>query len=177
VIDPLADPREDIRRVYAYVAYRVGHGSDAEDITSDTFERAIRYRQSFDPRRGSRTAWLVGIARRCIADWRESQTPIAPAPGLGVAESHEMASVQSLHLAAAVAELAERDREILALRFGADLSARDIAQALSLRTNTVEVALHRALSRLRDLLSSEVLSNDSDSRHPVAAPRTSSDVA
>jgi DNA-directed RNA polymerase specialized sigma24 family protein len=66
--DPLADPRPLIRRVYAYVAYRLGAGPDAEDVTSETFERAFRYRDSFDPNRGDPVAWLIGIARRCIAD-------------------------------------------------------------------------------------------------------------
>src|SRR5919198_6700378 len=66
--DPLANPRPLIKRVYAYVAYRIGDGADAEDVTSATFERALRYRTSFDSGRGDPTAWLIGIARRCIAE-------------------------------------------------------------------------------------------------------------
>ena len=62
--DPLADPGPLIRRVYAYVAYRIGDGAEAEDITSEAFERALRYRDSYDPRRGEPVAWLIGIARR-----------------------------------------------------------------------------------------------------------------
>jgi RNA polymerase sigma factor (sigma-70 family) len=50
------------------------------------------------------------------------------------------------------ARLGERDRELLALRYGADLTARQIARHLDMRTNAVEVALHRALERLRVLL-------------------------
>ena len=38
-VDPLANPEPLIKRVYAYVAYRVGDGPDAEDLTSETFER------------------------------------------------------------------------------------------------------------------------------------------
>src|SRR5436190_1712606 len=79
--DPLAHPEALIRRVYAYAAYRLGDGPDAEDATSDAFERALRYR--------------------------------------------------------------------------ADLSARQIAELLEARTNTVEVALHRALERLRREISRE----------------------
>ena len=62
--DPLANPEPLIRRVYAYVAYRVGDGPDAEDLTSETFERALRYRKSYDPRKGEPVAWLLGIAKR-----------------------------------------------------------------------------------------------------------------
>ena len=50
--DPLADPTPLIRRVYAYVAYRIGDGPDAEDVTSEVFERALKYRSSYDPTRG-----------------------------------------------------------------------------------------------------------------------------
>ncbi len=64
--DPLRRPEPLIRAVYAYVAYRIGPGADAEDLTSDVFERALRYRESFDPRKGTPTAWLIGIARRCV---------------------------------------------------------------------------------------------------------------
>src|SRR5205085_2956847 len=66
-VDPLANPEPLIRRVYAYVAYRIGDGPDAEDITSETFERALRYRHSYDASKGEPAAWLIGIARRCLA--------------------------------------------------------------------------------------------------------------
>src|SRR6266511_3840403 len=87
--DPLANPERLIRRVYAYAAYRLGDGPDAEDATSEAFERALRYRESFDPRKDEPVSWLIGIARRVVAD------------------------------------------------------------QLDLRTNSVEVALHRALRQLR----------------------------
>ena len=66
--DPLANPAEAIRRVYAYVAYRIGPGPDAEDVTSEVIERAIRYRSSYDSRKGAPLSWLIGIARSCIDD-------------------------------------------------------------------------------------------------------------
>ena len=51
--------------------------------------------------------------------------------------------------------LTQDERDLFALRYGADLTAREIARVLGSRTNTVEVALHRAHARLRDLLDSE----------------------
>lgn len=151
--DPLADPHLLIRRIYSYVAYRLGDGPDAEDVTSETFERALRYRSSFDSRRGDAAAWLIGIARRCIADatMKRRETATGEVPERLV-ESHGDASLRRLDLTAAVAQLDERDREIVALRYGADLTARQIGELLDMRTNAVEVALHRALTRLRTLL-------------------------
>jgi len=148
-VDPLADPQPLIRRVYGYVAYRIGDGPDAEDITSETLERALRYRESFDPRRGEPASWLIGIARRCIADAATSGAKATAEMPEQAADSHEEAALQRLELRDAVGQLEERDRELVALRFGADLSAKQIAAVLELKTNAVEVALHRALGRLR----------------------------
>jgi RNA polymerase sigma-70 factor (ECF subfamily) len=152
--DPLADPQPLIRRVYAYVAYRIGDGADAEDVTSATFERALRYRDSFDPHRGDAVSWLIGIARRCIADAKlRADTPTDNLPELP-GEAYEDLAHARLDLRDALERLDERDRELLALRYGADLTARQIAELLELKTNAVEVALHRALARLRTGLES-----------------------
>jgi RNA polymerase sigma factor (sigma-70 family) len=154
--DPLVNPEPLIKRVYAYAAYRVGDGPDAEDITSDAIERALRYRDSFDPRKGDPAGWLVGIARRCVDDFFRNRKPTVaephdlPAPG-----DLEHDAAQRLELRAALARLDDRDRELIALRYGADLTARQIGETIGLATNTVEVALHRALGRLRTLLGEE----------------------
>jgi RNA polymerase sigma-70 factor, ECF subfamily len=150
--DPLRNPSQLIRRVYSYVAYRIGDGADAEDVTSETFERALRYRDSFDPRRGDPAAWLIGIARRCIADLALKPNPVGQVAREEAIEGPEDDAVLRLELRGAVATLDERDRELLALRYGADLTARQIADLLELKTNAVEVALHRALGRLRGQL-------------------------
>jgi RNA polymerase sigma-70 factor, ECF subfamily len=150
VRDPLKDPEPLLRNVYSYVAYRIGAGPDAEDVTSEVFERALRYRESYDPAKGTPLAWLVGIARRLI----EATAP--PSRGETIDGFDAPASVdleeeaiRRVSVVAAVAELDERDRELIALRYGADLSARQIAQRLELSTNAVDVALHRARMRLR----------------------------
>jgi RNA polymerase sigma factor (sigma-70 family) len=148
--DPLANPAEAIRRVYAYVAYRVGPGPDAEDVTSEVIERAIRYRSSYDSRRGAPLGWLIGIARTCVDDLYRNRLH-------GLGNQHEPAdpaemetdSLQRLELAAAVATLEPRDRELIALRYGADLGTRQIALMLEMAPNAVDVALHRARARLR----------------------------
>jgi RNA polymerase sigma-70 factor, ECF subfamily len=151
--DPLADPEPLIRKVYAYVAYRVGDGPDAEDITSATIERALRYRNRFDPRRGDAHAWVIGIARRCISEhFGERPVPVESVPEETAPGELAAESATRIDLRRAVAQLGDREREIIALRYGADLTARQIAAVLELKTNTVEVALHRALQALRAVL-------------------------
>jgi RNA polymerase sigma factor (sigma-70 family) len=148
-VDPLANPEPLIRRVYAYVAYRIGDGPDAEDITSETFERALRYKKSYDSRKGEPVAWLIGIARRRI-EGRPANLEIT-------SEQYETAdrgdleddALSRIVLSGAVGRLEERDRELIGLRYGADLTARQIAELHGAKTNAIEVALHRALGRLR----------------------------
>jgi RNA polymerase sigma-70 factor (ECF subfamily) len=146
--DPLAHPEQLIRRLYAYVAYAIGDGPDAEDVTSEAFERALRYRKSYDPSKGSPATWLVGIARRCIAD-RPRPTGYEDAAGHDPGHDQLAGRADVLAVRAAVAKLPERDRELVALRYGADLTSRQIGELLDMQTNAVEVALHRLHGKLR----------------------------
>lgn len=154
--DPLANPQPLIRSVYAFVAYRIGAGHDAEDVTGEVFERALRYRRGYDPAKGAPRAWLIGIARRVLADRALSgaetvaEVPETQAPG-----ELEQDAVERLTLQAALGRLADRDRELLAMRYGADMKAAEIAQVLESTTNAVEVAVHRALRRLRAIMEKE----------------------
>ena len=154
--DPLSSPAPLIRRVYAYAAYRLGDGPDAEDVTSETFERALRYRESYDRRRGEPLAWLIGIARRCADEAGAARSRSGgEVPDIAGSEDVEVDAIRRISIRAAVGELGDRDRELVALRYGADLKARQIAELLGLETNAVEVALHRALARLRGTLERE----------------------
>jgi RNA polymerase sigma-70 factor (ECF subfamily) len=151
--DPLSDPAKAIRRVYSYVAYRLGQGADAEDVTSQVIERAIRYRSSYDRRRGSADSWLLGIARTCVDDaLRERGNRIELHDGGASSESIESDTIERLGVAAAVARLDPRDQELVSLRYGADLSTKEIASLLELSPNAVDVALHRCRTRLREEL-------------------------
>ena len=170
-VDPLANPEPLIRRVYSYVAYRLGNGAEAEDVTSEVFERALRYRASFDDARGGPLPWLLGIARRCVHDELVSRVRTEP-----FGEEHEppspedigLETVERVALADAVARLDERARDLIALRYGADLTARQIGEVTGMNTNAVEVAIHRALTRLRaDLDEDAVRATQSP---PLAGP-------
>ena len=80
-------------------------------------------------------------------------------------EDVEHEAIERMTIRVAVARLGERDRDLIALRYGADLKVREIAELLGERTNTIEVALHRALGRLR-----EELADDQTAAQPQAQP-------
>jgi RNA polymerase sigma-70 factor, ECF subfamily len=163
--DPLANPEPLIRRVYAYAAYRLGDGPDAEDATSDAFERALRYRDSYDRSKGDPAAWLVGIARRCVDEILAARVPVAEPADREAPGDLEEQTMMRFEVSRALGGLSESDQELVALRYGADLSARQIAELLETRTNTIEVALHRALERLRRQLAK---AESNPSAEPVA---------
>lgn len=172
--DPLADPAPLIRAVYAYAAYRVGPGAEAEDLTGEVFERALRYKQSYDPARGTPIAWLTGIANNCI---RSARTPDAPLRDDELdadlaGGSLESDTIERMSVLAAVARLDPRSQHLLALRYGADLSTRELGAILGLKKNAVEVALHRARERVREELERQGLTAQSGAgRGPASVPR------
>lgn len=152
--DPLAFTDELIRDVYAYVAYRVPNRSDAEDVTSAVFERAVRYRKSYDSRKGRPIGWLIGIARGVIADdaTRRRNEAHSAIDDVRVPASLEDDVARRLDLTDAVAQLDERSRDLIALRYGVGLSSKEIADLEGMEPNAVDVALHRARKRLESLL-------------------------
>ena len=151
--DPLANPERLIRRVYSYVAYRLGDGSEAEDVTSEVFERALPLPRRVRPRQG-RAHRLAPWDRSPLRghSLRSRQVHVEDTEHRAASGDLEQDAVRRLELAQAVARLDPRAQELVALRYGADLTAAQIARLLDMRPNTVEVALHRALARLRELL-------------------------
>jgi RNA polymerase sigma factor (sigma-70 family) len=153
--DPLQQPEPLIRSIYAYIAYRVGDGPEAEDLTSEVFERAVRYRHTYDRRKGEPIAWLVGIARRVLSGAAAERAAKVVPPVERTVErvgGLEDDVIDRLNLEDALAQLGEHDRHLLALRYGADLSSRQIAAILGSGRGAVDVALHRARERLARIL-------------------------
>jgi RNA polymerase sigma-70 factor (ECF subfamily) len=148
-------------RVFAFLVYRTGDRELAEDLLGDVFERALRSWKRFDPGRGSEVTWLYAIALNRLRDHRRR----------GVVERRALERLAALPLPpvdAPESRLAERDvvmrslevlnpadRELIALRYGADLTAPQIADATGLPRTTVEQRLSRALRRLRPILDPE----------------------
>ena len=158
---------EEFERLYAehaepllaFLVYRTGNRPLAEDILADTFERVLRARRRFDPRKASEKTWIYSIAlnlvrdsaRRHAAETRALERAVTvPAPGL---EPDALGAVEDRDtLARALEALTADEREAIALRYGADLTVPEIAKLLGERLTTIEGRVYRALRKLRDAL-------------------------
>jgi RNA polymerase sigma factor (sigma-70 family) len=141
--------------VYAYVAGLLRDRSAAEDVTAQAFERAYRRRRTFKPGRGSRRAWLFGIARNAALDElrrrRRRARLVAEPEDESLVPPHEGAevAVRRAALRAAIAELSGRERELVALKFFAGLTNGEIATVIGTSETNAGTKLHRVIQKLR----------------------------
>jgi RNA polymerase sigma factor (sigma-70 family) len=148
--------------VYAYVASLLRDAPAAEEVTATAFERAYRKRNRFDPRRGEPRAWLFGIARNAALDElrrrsRQAELAADPADFDGAAvEAGAERSERRVALRAALAALAPRDRELIALKFFAGLDNAEIAAVLGISESNAGTRLHRAVTKLREALDGSI---------------------
>jgi RNA polymerase sigma-70 factor (ECF subfamily) len=149
---------EHVWRVYGFFAYRLSSRPDAEDLTQQTFERALRAWGRYDESRASVATWLLVIARNLLVDHLRAGRgarlrPLEEADLETIAAEPDRHSV-GLHpsLELALAELSAREREVIALRFGGDLSGAEIADLTGLTLANVQQILSRSLRRMRATL-------------------------
>jgi RNA polymerase sigma-70 factor, ECF subfamily len=141
--------------VFAYVATLLGDRAAAEDITELAFERAFRRRTTFDRRRGEERAWLFGIARNAALDELRRRKRLASltVDPEDVSETEDDDGVEvalrRTAVRAALAELAPRDREIIALKFHAGLPNTELARILGVSETAAGTLLYRAMEKLR----------------------------
>lgn len=156
---------EQMWHVYGFFSYRVDSRELAEDLTQATFERALRSWAKFDRRKASERTWLLAIARNLLIDHHRRKQPVLSATiderDLPSVEGPEAGLSSWPELTTALGHLGEREREVLALRFGADLSGAEIAKLTGLSLANVQQITSRSLRRLR----SELEPDSATARH------------
>jgi RNA polymerase sigma factor (sigma-70 family) len=141
--------------VYAYVASLLRDRGQAEEVTALAFERAFCRRRLFDPRRGSERAWLFGIARNAALDELRRRKRLLSRSGAGQPGDvgAEVLQFEGVLLRATVRQalsaLTPRERELIALKFHAGLSNREVGRVLGVSESNAGTLLHRTISKLR----------------------------
>lgn len=146
---------DQLPRIYNYFRFRIGIYADAEDLTARTFEKAWRARSRYRRDLAGFSTWLFTIAHNVAMDFLRSQRPHVPldtapdVPAGGTPEQDAERASDLSRLSALAAHLSERERELIALKYGAALDNRQIARLTQLTESNVGTILHRAVQTLR----------------------------
>ena len=127
-------------------AYRVlGNRADAEDVAQESLTRAYMQWRKVN---SYAEPWLVKVATNLALDHVRKRSRQRPSPA--AASSSLDSADERLDLAVAVAKLPRRQREVVALRYVADLPEEEVARLLRCSTGTVKQHAHRGLNALRN---------------------------
>ena len=147
---------EQLPRVFNFFRYRFGPGVDAEELTARTFEKAWRARHRYRRDVAGFSTWLLTIARNVAIDEfraKRAHAPIeaaAAVPSAGATpEDAAVLGSDAQRLSTLLADLPDRDRELISLKYGAGMTNRAIAKATGLSESNVGTILHRAVQALR----------------------------
>lgn len=166
-----------VDQIYSYIYRQTQDVAIAQDITSATFEKALRNVKQFNWQGVSVAAWFYRIARNETAQYFRTRRPltergtdnietIAAAAHVSLngasrpTEARIIAGQTKRGLLDALDQLSPADREILTLRFLEQLSSDDVAAILRCSKSNVYVRLHRALQRLRAIVEAGITAEE-----------------
>jgi RNA polymerase sigma-70 factor (ECF subfamily) len=147
---------DQLPRVYNFFRYRFGVTADAEDLTARTFEKAWRARHRYRRDVAVFSTWLLSIARNVAADHVRARRlfvtldEASSVTAAGTPEDQAVRDSDGERLAALLQQLPDRERELLAMKYGAGMTNRTIAAATGLSESNVGTIVHRAVQTLRD---------------------------
>lgn len=144
-----------LSRIFHFFCYKVGDPQTAEELTAITFEKAWRSRGSFRKDGGKIHAWLLGIARHVAGDhFRKPSREVAldqafEIPAASSIDEDLQRRLDFQKVSRILAQFPDRQRELVALKYGAELTNREIARLTGLSESNVGTILHRVVARLR----------------------------
>jgi RNA polymerase sigma-70 factor (ECF subfamily) len=148
--------RELLPKVFSYFRYRIDDGQAAEELTSRTFEKAWRSHRRYRRNKAAFATWIFTIARNTGNDYfrrkdRPLETDLCEADGVSASteEVYERQE-QALRLRQLLSTLEGRQRELIALKYGAELTNRKIAEVTGLSETNVGTILYRSVRALRE---------------------------
>jgi RNA polymerase sigma-70 factor (ECF subfamily) len=148
--------------VHAYLVYLTGDRATAEELTGETFARALERWHRFDPRRAGPRTWLCQLARSTALDhFRAEERRRRREGSYAVAEARESGEAVfgeglSPALEEALARLSAAEREVVALRVVLELDGESAARVLRISPTACSTRLSRALAKLEKEVSAGV---------------------
>lgn len=154
-IDWEAAYKEYLPRVYNFFRYRLNDVSLAEDLTAATFEKAWRGRMRFQSDLSAFSTWLFTIARNVATDhfrqggWEVPLEAVREPPDSMPLEETLQRKQEFARLRTSLSRLTARERDLIALKYGAGLNNREIARLTRLSESNVGTILYRTVEKLR----------------------------
>ncbi|MBE9916879.1 sigma-70 family RNA polymerase sigma factor [Paenibacillus donghaensis] len=151
------------KRIYNYINYRVNCHFTSEDLTSQVFEKTMNKIDTYSPDKSPFEVWLFAIARNVVNDYFRSQQRRRffsldgfkeLVSGRKGPESLAIQGEVNDRLQQALETLSARERNLIALKFGAELKNTEISELLDITVDNVGIILYRTLKKLRKTLGS-----------------------
>jgi RNA polymerase sigma-70 factor (ECF subfamily) len=156
-----------VQRIYQYSFRRLSSHPDAEDVTAQTFHRALERLDGYEWRGAPFGAWLFRIAHNLVVDRHRAGAPPVSLDGLGrngfepagadepAPDGHLLAREESDAAWAAVAALPSMQRRAVTLRFGRDLSHAEVGVIIGRSETATKQLIYRAMQTLRERMKDE----------------------
>ncbi len=145
---------ESVSRIFHFFCYKVGDIQLAEDLTAATFEKAWKNRNKFKSSKGQPHMWIIGIARNLAADhFRRDHHEISfenlPESSHVKNENEEIEKrLEFQSILNLLSHYSQRERELIHLKYGAELNNRQIADMTGLSESNVGTILYRVVEKL-----------------------------
>lgn len=149
----------DFPKVFNYFRYSGLDDDSAEELAAITFEKAWRARDTYKPKKSALITWLTTIAKNTLIDYYRTNKPLYPIDALEEknepgSQGHNLEQVIQQtefleKLRKLLFQLPDRERELIALKYGTGMTNRDIAELTGLTESNVGTILHRVVSFLR----------------------------
>ncbi len=146
-------------RIARYIYTRIGDKTEAEDLASEVFLKALESLKSYQDRGVPMQAWLYKIAHNLIIDRfrKASKYKVLPIEEVEIKDESDPVSTAEINIEmervkAAMQNLTEQQREVIQLRFFSELTSQEVSQVLDKSDGAVREMQRAALERLRKLL-------------------------
>ncbi|MCF7917873.1 sigma-70 family RNA polymerase sigma factor [Candidatus Gracilibacteria bacterium] len=144
-----------VQKIYGFIFHKTFHRETAEDLTSETFLKALEKISTYNPKKASFSTWIFAIARNTVIDhYRtfKSESDIEDVWDIASSDDVEMQADARLayeRLQKHLQSFTTEQREILTLRFWQDMSYVEISEVLGKSEASVKMAASRGIAKLK----------------------------